>query len=117
MRLAAPASPLDGTQWQVKVTPDEEAAKKGEKVFDDTLIFDAGKLTLTECVKYGFAASHYKAMRSTHGWSFISAQKSDAEGDMTCTADVVGDAIRGKMVWKKKDGTVLNYTFEGKKAS
>src|SRR5262249_36941207 len=55
----APAGPLDGSTWSVKVTPDDAAAKKGEKEFDDVIVFRGGKVTMSECVKAGFAASSY----------------------------------------------------------
>ena len=107
---------LDGTKWTVKVTPDDAAMKKGEKVFDDVLVMDGGYVTMSECVKWGFKASKYATAKSGEGWSFQTEQTSDKEGKSTWTADVMGDAVKGKMVWTKSDGTVLNYMFEGKKA-
>jgi hypothetical protein len=108
--------PLDGTKWNVKVTPDEAAMKKGEKVFDDVLVFDGGYVSMSECLKYGFKASKYTADKSGDGWSFQTEQMSKKQGKSIWTADVMGDAVKGKMVWTKADGTVLGYMFEGRKA-
>jgi Zn ribbon nucleic-acid-binding protein len=106
---------LDGTNWQVKVTPDEAAAKKGEKAFDDTIVFKDGKVSMSECVKVGFAASAYTATKTADGWSFKTEQTSDKEGKAVWNGTTKGDTCKGTLVWTKKDGTVLNYTFDGKK--
>ena len=39
------------------------------------------------------------------------------EVESSWRADNKGDSIKGKMICKKKDGTALNYSFEGKEAS
>ena len=57
---------LDGSAWDVVVTPDEAAAKKSEKVFKDTLLFDDGRVTMTTCLEYGFTASPYSAAKLAH---------------------------------------------------
>jgi hypothetical protein len=100
----------------VKVTPDEAAMTKGEKIYDDVIIFDGGYVTMGACVKSGFDASKYTAGKSGEGWSFQTEQMSRKEGKTIWTADILGDAVKGKLVWTKKDGTALSYTFEGKKA-
>lgn len=107
---------LDGTKWSVKVTPDEASSGKGEKVYDDVLVADGGLVTMSECLKWGFRPSKYTTQQAGEGWSFRTEQTSKKEGTSIWTADIAGDTITGKMVWTKKDGTVLNYTFEGKKA-
>jgi len=110
------ASPLEGSKWTVKVTPDKAAMDKGEKVFDDTLIFEDGKVSMTECVKVGFAASSYSTSKMQDHWMFKTDQMSEKEGKSAWTAQIKGDTIKGKMQWTKKDGTVLSYSFEGKKS-
>lgn len=107
---------LDGTKWSVKVTPDAMAAGKGEKTFDDVLVADGGLVTMSECIKWGFRPSKYTTEQAGSGWSFRTEQTSEKEGTSIWTADIAGDTISGKLVWTKKDGTVLNYAFEGKKA-
>lgn len=117
VKLEATASPLEGTRWQVKVTPDEAATSAGEKVFDDTLVFDGGKVSMSECVKAGFGATPYSVSPSDRGWSFRTEQTSRKEGKSTWAADIEGDSIKGTLTRTKKKDTVLHYTFEGKKVA
>lgn len=113
----AAGSPLEGTKWTVKVTPDESAAKAGEEPFEDTLVFDAGKVSMTVCMKYGFTASTYTAAKTEKSWSFKTNQTSEKEGKSAWTAEIMGDEIHGKMKWTKTNGTIVNYMFAGKKSS
>jgi hypothetical protein len=113
-QTAPAAMPLDGTAWAVKVTPDEAAMKKGEKVFNDVIMFQSGRVAMSECVKAGFKPSAYKAEKSAAGWSVSTEQMSEKMGTSVWTVEVEGDAIKGTLVTTKKDGTVLNYTFTGK---
>lgn len=108
---------LDGTQWSIKVTPDEAAMKRGEKVFDDTLMFDSGKVSMSECVKYGFTASDYTVTGKSDAWVFKTQQKSLKEGTTSWEGEVKGGRVTGSMIWTKLDGTILRYTFEGPKKS
>ena len=107
---------IDGTRWSVKVTPDAIAAGKGEKAFDDVIVADGGLVTMSECEKWGFKPSKYTTQQAGEGMSFRTEQTSKKEGHSIWTGDIVGDKITGKMAWTKKDGTVLNYSFEGMKA-
>ena len=59
---------LDGSEWRVTVTPDAKTAAKGEKAFNDTLIFNAGKMTATACSAYGFKPSNYRTTAIAGGW-------------------------------------------------
>ena len=111
------ASPLEGTSWPVKVIPDAMAAEKGEKPFDDALIFKDGKVTMSACVKMGFAASAYSLTQTGETWSFSTRQLSQEQGTTRWSAMFTGDAVKGALVWVKKDSTILHYTFEGKKAT
>ena len=114
VKIAA-SSPLDGTKWTVKVTPDEESAKKGEKAFDDTLMFKNNKVTMSACVKKGFKASEYTATQVGQTWNFSTEQTSTLHGKSEWKAEITGDVIKGTLTVTKKDGSVLNYTFDGKK--
>ena len=107
--------PLDGTTWQVNVTPDTASAKDGEKSFNDTLIFDDGKVVMTECLKYGFGASAYTTSQAGEKWSFKTEQKSPEKGNSQWSGEITGESIRGDMSWTKKDGESFHYAFEGKK--
>ena len=110
------ATPLDGTKWQITITPDAAAKKAGEKTSKDTLIFKDGQMTSTACVKYGFAHSAYTAAGTSTAPSFQAEQTSAKEGKMTWAGQVAGGTIGGMAVWTKKNGQVLNSTFTGKKA-
>jgi hypothetical protein len=105
------SSPEKGT-WTAKVTPDAEAAAKGEKEFEDTLILRGGKFRSTACESYGFGAAPYKM----DGNTWMSDLESAKEGKSHWHGQVEGDHLTGRMTWTKADGTVLNYTFEGHRA-
>ena len=110
------ATALDGTKWQIVVTPDAAAKKAGEKVSKDTLIFKGEQMTSTACVKYGVAHSAYTAAGTSAPPSFQAEQTSAKEGKMTWSGQVTGGTVSGTAVWTKKNGQVLNYSFSGKKA-
>ncbi len=112
---SATVSPLEGTTWPVTVTPDELATRKGEKPFADTLMFKDGKVTMSACVKMGFAPSTYTTAPAGAGWSLWTQQTSKDQGQTTWQATLTGETIKGTMVWKKSDGSLLHYAFEGKK--
>lgn len=109
------AESLDGGKWKIKVTPDKETAAKGEKEFDDELIFADGKVTSTGCVPYGFNASPYKTQKKEKGTKWETDQVSEKEGKAHWSGKIKGDEIKGNMTWSKKDGATLHYTFAGKK--
>ena len=111
------ASPLEGTSWPVKVTPDAMAAQKGEKPFDDTLSFKDRRVTMSACVKLGFAASAYSLTRAGEAWSFATRQVSKEQGMTRWAATFTGETVTGTLLWMKPDGTSLRYTFQGKKAA
>ena len=114
---AAMSSPLEGTTWPVKVTPDAMAAQKGEKPFDDSLRFKDGKVAMSACVQMGFAPSTYTALPVGGSWSFTTRQMSPGQGTTRWMATFTGATVKGTMTWMKQDGTILHYTVEGKKAT
>jgi len=116
--LAGPAlarkptrSPEQGT-WKVKVTPDADAAAKGEKQTEDTLMIEQGILRSTTWDAYGFPPSPY----TLQGTTFTADPLSRQAGKIHWSGIVTGDAVAGRMVWTRKDGSVLNYTFSGSRA-
>lgn len=115
VKLEATASPLEGSRWQVKVSPDEAATEKGEHPFDDTIVFQGGKVSMSECVKVGFEATPYSVTKSGTGWSFRTEQFAAKLGTTVWTAEIEGSTIRGKLVSTKNDGNILVYSFDGKK--
>ena len=110
------AAVLDGTSWKVHVEPDAMAKKAGEKEFKDTLTFVDGKVSMSEYKKMGFESAPYTASKSGEkDWTFSSDPWSDSQGTTVWTGNIDGDSVKGKMIWTKKDGSVLTYTFEGHK--
>jgi hypothetical protein len=108
---AATTSAEAGT-WKVQVSPDSDAAAKGEKEFEDTLVLNKGKFKSTACVPYGFGTVPYKVEAGT----WMADMESQKEGKTHWHGEVSGDSISGKMIWTKADGTVLNYAFNGTRA-
>ncbi|HEU5181021.1 MAG TPA: hypothetical protein VFW45_09520 [Candidatus Polarisedimenticolia bacterium] len=109
---AKPARPAEEGTWNIKVVPDTEAASKGEREFDDTLIVNRGKLKATAGVPDGFGEAPYRSEAGT-----IMAELSSAgKGLHHWHAEISGDAISGKMTWIRSDGTVLYYSFSGARA-
>jgi len=104
-----PPTPPEAGNWKVVVTPDADAAAKGEKAFDDTLILHKAKFKSTACVPYGFDSAPYKV----EAGAWMSDMESQKEGKSHWHGEVSGDSITGKMTWTKPDGTVFNYTFSG----
>ena len=110
------ATAVDGTTWQITITPDDAEKKVGEKASKDTLSFKGGQLTSTACVKYGFTHSAFTVGGTSTAPSFQADQTSAKEGKMAWSGQVAGNAISGTVAWTKKNGQVLHYTFTGKKA-
>jgi len=110
------ATPLNGTKWQITITPDAAAKKAGEKPSKDALIFKGGQMTSTACVKYGFTPSAYTTAGTGAGSSFQTEQTSAEEGKMTWSGQATGNTISGNAIWTKKNGHQFHYQFNGKKA-
>ncbi len=113
----ASASSLEGTSWPVKLVPDAAAAQQGEKAFDDELSFKNGQVTMSACVKSGFAPSAYTAAPSSGAWSFTTKQVSKEHGQTAWAGTISSGAIKGTMIWTKPNGTILHYNYEGKKTA
>ena len=106
------AAPAEAGTWKVAVVPESDAAAKGEKEFDDTLVLSRGKFTSTACVPYGFGTVAYRVEAGT----WMADMESQKEGKTHWHAEVSGDSISGKLIWAKPDGTVLKYAFSGTRA-
>ena len=109
---AKPAAPPEAGSWKVKVIPDADAAAKGEKESDDTLVLKNGKFHSPACDPYGFLPAPYRVEGST----WISDTESKTDGKIHWHGEASGDSMTGRMVWTKPDGSVLNYTFSGSRA-
>lgn len=116
LRVSALSDPLQG-KWKVKVEPDDDARKGGEKSYDDTLVFDANKFYSEACKKKGFDSVEYQSDTTRFGPAQFSAEaKSDTDGKIKWTGRIAATQMEGEMTWTKKDGTEIHYTFKGEKS-
>jgi hypothetical protein len=107
-----PAPTLDGTSWNVKLTPDAATAKKGEKAFDDTLGFFEGKIDLMNFSQLGFYPP-YKAKASGAAVAFNGNSRNTKGDKLTLQGQVKGQTVSGSVVHTLKDGTVHRFSLSG----
>lgn len=116
--LATPAlakkrkGPLEYGTWKVRITPDAEAVRHGEKASEDTLVLLQGVFRSDGWSLYGFAPVGYTIKDN----SFIADVESGKSGHLRWTGIINGDAIAGRLDWTMKDGTLLTYTYSGARA-
>ena len=109
------ADPFEGTKWNVVMTPDPSAPGNA-KEFNDTIIFKGGMFRSTECEKKGFKPVQYDENVTRMGPATFTAEpESPKEGKAKWTGTVTANMITGEMVWTKKDGTEMHYTFKGER--
>jgi hypothetical protein len=107
--------PLEG-KWKVKIEPDEDARKGGEKDFDDTLVFTGNKFSSEAYKKKGFDAVEYdEDVRSFGPATFTANQSSEKEGKIKWSGTVTASAIEGELTLTKKDGSERHFTYKGEK--
>ena len=109
--VALAASPLDGTQWQIKLT--NTAAKTPS---EDRIRFEKGRFTSPLFQPKGFPTSNYTLTEEKDGpviWETM--QTSEAEGTLSWHGELGGDAMHGVASWRRPDGVVVDYTFAGRK--
>ena len=111
---ASQTQSLENSRWTVKVVPDKAAMAKGEKEYSDTLVFSQNKVSMTEATNKGYKPSNYTVTKSGTGFKVTADQGSDMDGKVALNADIAGQNIKGTLVCTKKDGTILNYTFDGR---
>ena len=107
---------LDHSQWKIKITPDEAAKRQGEKAGRDALVFRDGKLISKGCGRYGFGPSTYTANQSGSTWTFNTEQTSPNKGNTSWSGQISGNTITGTMLWTKKNGNAIHYSFAGQRA-
>jgi hypothetical protein len=120
--LAAPlsvfaADALVGT-WKIKISPDEDARKAGEKKeIEDKITLNGSQFVSEHWKKdYKFEACQYEEDTRRFGIAQFSAKPtSKTAGKMTWTGTVAANQMKGEITWTKPDGTELKYTFEGEK--
>lgn len=98
--------------WQVTVVPNEDAARAGQQVFRDTLLFEEDSSFTAEAFgPMGFAPA--AAESGSVEQSFSCTQQNDSQGTLTWSGTSSGRSISGTMTWTKPDGTVYQYSFSG----
>jgi hypothetical protein len=106
-----------GGKWDITLTPDDEARQAGEKEVKDTLVFKRGTFVSTTFQKRGFEPSSYEEGNlkgSIGGFDCVQTSKTD-QGKAKWSGSVAATQIQGDLVWTKKDGTVLNFSYRGSK--
>jgi len=104
-------------KWTATITPDDDAHRAGEREVKDELTFKGGTFASTAFAKRGFDPGPYDEEihpGSVGGFSAIQNNKS-GDGNIKWNGFVAAGELSGTLVWTKKDGTVLNYTFKGSK--
>ncbi|MBI2998838.1 MAG: hypothetical protein HYY46_10400 [Deltaproteobacteria bacterium] len=109
--IALAASPLDGTQWRLQMTTPSVKAPS-----ENHVRFEKGKFNSPLFQPKGFPPSNY-TLTEQKGAPLIweTMQTSATEGTLSWRGELEGDTMRGLASWRKPDGTVVNYTFSGRK--
>jgi len=101
------------SSWNIRITPDSKAAGEGEKVINDTIILQQGFLrSKVSTDEHAFGTGPY----TLKGKEITAQIKSNYEGKIDWSCLWTGDTIAGRMVWTRRDGAVLTYTFSGARA-
>ena len=117
-RVARAADALVGT-WKIKISPDEDARRAGEKKDIEDRITLKGSTFVSERWKkeHKFEAAPYEEDTRRYGIAKFSAKpESKTGGKMEWSGMVAASEMKGEITWTKPDGTVLKYTFQGEKA-
>ncbi|MDQ3440010.1 MAG: hypothetical protein M3478_06630 [Planctomycetota bacterium] len=112
------ADALVGT-WKIKITPDEDARKAGEKKeIEDKITLKGSKFVSERWKKeHKFEAVEYEEdSRRGPIAKFTAKPTSKTAGKMEWTGIVTSGVIKGEITWTKADGTELKYAFEGEKS-
>ena len=115
---ALAADALIGT-WKIKITPDEDARKAGEKKeIEDKITLKGSKFVSERWKKeHKFEAVDYEEDTRRYGIAqFTAKPQSKTGGKMVWTGMVAANQMKGEITWTKADGTELKYTFEGEKS-
>ena len=109
------SSPLDGSEWQVTLTPSSESNKK-EKESTDTLTFEKGKITSKQMGAKGFPSSNYTLTeKEGEGTVWETMQTSDSGEVSFWHANVKGSSMRGILSHHPSKGDPRDYSFSGQK--
>ena len=107
--------PLDGSEWQLTLTPSSESNKK-EKESSDTLTFEKGKITSKQMSAKGFPSSNYTLTeKEGEGVVWETMQTSDSGEVSFWHAQVQGPSMRGILSHHPSKGDPKDYSFSGQK--
>ena len=106
---------LDGTKWKITVTPDKQTAAKGEKAYEETLLFASGKMMASASAARGFGPSPYLAERKDDTIHWQAEPISPTAGKALWSGEAKGRSIRGTLNCVKKDNSLCQYSFSGER--
>ena len=109
------AGVLDGTRFKVKVVPDKATADKGEKGFEDELIFADGKFTSTALSRKGFKSTKYRAESESWEAEFEVELVSATNGVAVWIGEIRGTNALGGLQWIQKGRGDYMFEFNGTK--
>lgn len=95
---------LDGRAFKI------ENYTGGQLEGTEMMLFENGRVTNDECVKWGFGDATYTL---DNKGNFKFTLTSEREGKMEWEGNVSGSAVNGKMVWIKAGQDDIHYTFKG----
>ena len=109
--VAQEGAALDGKQFSIQL-----ADASGES-HPDVLVFVDGTFESTDCTQYGFTAATYATSSEGDAVSFTAIATSPAEGSMTWTGQITGQAVEGHVTWSKEGQASVEYSFSGSLAT
>ncbi|OGR89830.1 MAG: hypothetical protein A3J74_04995 [Elusimicrobia bacterium RIFCSPHIGHO2_02_FULL_57_9] len=105
--------PMDGTSWDVKVSPESlfSFSQRG------TLVFENGMLSLSGRLASGFTPALYlsKDGRGLADQAWNASLSSAQDGIINWQGFVRGDRIEGIAVWWTKNGKPKRFSFKGRR--
>jgi hypothetical protein len=105
-------------KWDITITPDDDARRAGERDIKDTITFKQPNFSSEAFAKRGFQPAVYEEEMhpgGAGGFTAIQTNKVEAEGTAKWSGFISATELTGDLVVKKKDGTVLNFSFTGSK--
>ncbi|HVT91092.1 MAG TPA: hypothetical protein VHD56_19725 [Tepidisphaeraceae bacterium] len=111
------ADPFEGKTWNIKVVPDGEARKAGEKDYNDAISFKGGKFTSKVQATQGFKPVEYSEDTTRFGPAKFTVQAtSDSAGTAKWTGTVTELIVQGELIVTKKDGKTLTFSYSGERS-
>jgi hypothetical protein len=95
---------LDGRTFKI------ENYTNGQLEGTEMMMFENGRVTNDECVKWGFGDAAYTL---DDKGNFKFTLTSEKEGKMDWEGSVIETVVSGKMVWIKAGQDDIHYTFKG----